>query len=134
GIAGLKEGIIEAKEDVHIGYINQGNVRAGDKIIVENSILHSECTANNDIICKSGNIIGGSLSAGRTIKARDVGNRLNTHTYLSFGVEKKIHDEQQALLQKIESTSGHLEKMYLLQNKLKSSSEGQSVKHKVTML
>src|SRR5699024_1851320 len=45
GMAGLKTGTLIAKEDVYIGYINQGNVEAQNNIYVDNSILHSICNA-----------------------------------------------------------------------------------------
>lgn len=133
GMAGLKEGILQAGEDVHIGYINQGNVRAGNSILVENSILHSECSAVNDIICKRGNIIGGSLSAGNSIIGKDVGNRLNTLTHLSFGVEKNVYEEQQQIEKEIKANSENLEKMYVLQQRLQETKE-QVKNQKITML
>mgnify|MGYP001168683292 CR=1 FL=1 len=132
GFNGLKTGVLEAGEDIHVSYINQGKAIAGDNIYVDNSILHSECTAVNDIICRNGNIIGGTLSSGRTISGKDIGNRLNTITTLSFGAEKRTLEEQKVLEAEIDKLSDQLKKLYLLQRKF---SEQQSAnKDSKTML
>src|SRR5699024_6610991 len=97
GIAGLRIGRIEAGEDVQIGYINQGIIRARKNILVENSVMHSECTAENDFVCNRGNIVGGIISAGGAIKANNIGNRMNTKTSLSFGMDFKMFERQREL-------------------------------------
>src|SRR5699024_4459278 len=86
GLAGLQKGTIKAEENIHIGYINQGIVHANDSVYVENSIIHSEITANKQVFCQKGNIIGGSLSAGQLIEAKDIGNRLSTKTHITLGI------------------------------------------------
>ena len=128
GFNGLKTGVLEAGEDIHVSYINQGKAIAGDNIYVDNSILHSECTAVNDIICRNGNIIGGTLSAGRTISGKDIGNRLNTLTTLSFGAEKRTLEEQKVLEAEIDKLSDQLKKLYLLQRKFSEQSANKDSK------
>lgn len=134
GIAGLKTGTIEAAEDVNIGYINQGNVTAGNSILVENSILHSECSAGNDIICQRGNIIGGTLSAGKSIQAKDFGNRMNTLTLLSFGVDKKLYDEQTQLETKKETLQDNLRKLNLLKERMEQEGDLNSSQNRIMLL
>lgn len=130
GLAGLKNGLIEADQDVHIGYINQGNVIAGNDIFVEHSILHSECSANGEICCKDGNIIGGTLSAGKSITSKDVGNRMNTPTELSFGVNKKLYDQQVTLEKSKVEQKENLKKLYFLAEKL-GQKENQDTKTRI---
>src|SRR5699024_3357382 len=89
GIAGLKTGTIEAGKDVQVGYINQGIVSAGRSIFAENSILHSECTAKENIICQRGNVIGGTLTAGQLIEVKDAGNRMKTANRIASYMGKK---------------------------------------------
>lgn len=134
GIAGLKTGIIKAGEDVHIGYINQGIVTAGNSILVENSILHSECSAGLDIICQRGNIIGGTSSVGRSIHAKDIGNRMNTLTQLSLGVDKKLYDEQVKLEAEKDSLTDNLAKLKLLREKLDTDTQLQTSQNRITLL
>src|SRR5699024_7698080 len=76
GIAGLQKGFIQAGKDVHVGYVNQGNISAGGSVRVENAIFHSKCVARDHLHLEYGSIIGGSVSAGQSIKAKDVGNRM----------------------------------------------------------
>lgn len=92
GVAGLKKAEIIAGGDINIGYINQATVEAGQNIIVNNSIIHSECVAKKHIYCHSGSIIGGTCSAGVTIEAKEVGNKMDTKTEISIGVNKAEFD------------------------------------------
>lgn len=134
GIAGLKSGKIEAGESVHTGYINQANVRAGDSILVENSIFHSECVAGNDIICQRGNIVGGSSSAGKEISVKDLGNRMHTHTYVSFGYDQKIFQELTELEKEKSTLEENLKKVELLRVKLEKSKQEDEAKQRITLL
>ena len=124
GMAGLKTGMIQAGKDVQIGYINQGNIVAGNSIFVENSILHSECTAKENIICQKGNIIGGILTAGKLIEVKDVGNRMNTYTKLVFNLGKQP-EELISLEAKKASLNENLQKLQLLQKRLAASKRGE---------
>lgn len=135
GMAGLKTGSIEANENVYIGYVNQGNITAGNSIIVDNSILHSECTALNDIVCHRGNVIGGKLSAGRTIKVNNVGNRMNSETILSFEHEKKLEYELEKLEAEKKALQENMKKMDFLIHKIKETlSMKEDAKTRVTLL
>lgn len=92
GISGLKKGEIYAEGDINIGYINQAKLESGQSINVQNSIMHSECVAKEHIYCQSGSIIGGSCSAGVTIVANEVGNKMDTRTEISIGIDKGQYD------------------------------------------
>lgn len=114
GISGMKIGSLQAGEDVNIGYINQAKVTAGSNINVENSILHSECGAVQDIICQRGSIIGGSIIAGRSVSVRELGNKVNTKTDLSFGVNELLLVEKEKLEKEIGHVRSNIEKTKLL--------------------
>lgn len=134
GLAGLTTGTIEAGEDIKISYINQGNIVAGDSLFVENSILHSQCVAKNNIFCQRGNIIGGSLSAGVSIEARDVGNRMNTMTQLSFGIDSAENENIQDLTDKRKQLKDNLQKLNVLQKRLNKNKENLNNQERVTLL
>lgn len=134
GIAGLKSGRVEAGEDVNVGYVNQGIIHANNDIFVENSIMHSQIKAINDIICQRGNIVGGVLSAGRKIIARNVGNRMNTKTLLSFGIDQKLYDQQLALEAKKAQLVDNIEKMNLLKERMNENKDNLDVKARTTLL
>lgn len=134
GLAGLRTGSIEAGENVNIGYINQGNVHVGDSLFVENSILHSEIVAKNDVFCQRGNIIGGSISAGKSIEAKDIGNRMNTETKLSFGVNISEDQNIQQLVDKKDQLTDNLQKLNVLKERLSKNSDELDSKGRVTLL
>lgn len=119
GLSGLQKGSLKAAHNIHVGYINQGIVHAGETIYVENSILHSECEANKDIYCQRGNIIGGTLSAGQTIEAKDIGNRLSTKTEISLGISQTANEQEQKLLAKKEELIATLSNLKMIGEKLK---------------
>lgn len=134
GISGQKKGFLKANENINIGYVNQGVVYAGNNLYVENSILHSECTAENHVFCQQGNIIGGMLSAGKTVEAKDIGNRLSTRTEVIFGVNKAIHDKEKKLLAKKKELQGTLEKLDTLGDKLKKQNNTNNPELRITIL
>lgn len=133
GFAGLKKGSIRAEENVYLGYSNQGDIVAGGGIYADHSIRHSICTANYDITCPKGIIIGGMLSAGFKIEAREIGNRLHTLTELSFGVDKANLNEAKRLKEEEETLQENLRKITLLKSKLSEADQSTS-KTRVTLL
>lgn len=118
GISGQEKGSLEAGENIHIAYINQAKIYAGNDLFVENSILHSECLANGHVYCQKGSIAGGSISAGKTIEARDVGTRMNTKTEITLGMNKLLLEREQNLLNKKQELELLLEKLKILGQKL----------------
>ncbi|MGM8364112.1 DUF342 domain-containing protein [Virgibacillus sp. W0181] len=134
GLAGLKTGTLRAAENVYISYINQGNVAAGNSIHVENSILHSECIAKRAIHCQNGNIIGGSLSVGQSIEAKDVGTRMNTKTEIYFGINKAENEKEKKLLKTKAELEHTLTKLTTLGEKLQLNKAEQNSKLRITLL
>ncbi|KGX88612.1 DUF342 domain-containing protein [Pontibacillus marinus] len=123
GVAATHKGGIYAGLDVRAGYLNQANVEAGRDILIENSIVHSQCVAREHIYCQNGNVIGGALSAGLTIEAKDIGNRMNTPTELYFGVNKKVYEKEKALESRKESLTDSLQKLELIGKKLRQKQQ-----------
>lgn len=134
GLSGLRKGYLKADKDIYIGYINQGIAEAGQSIYVENSIIHSQCTTKEHILCQHGNIIGGSLSVGRSIEAGDVGNRLSTETAINLGLSKEIDDERTILETKRNELTATLNKLEIIGKKLKESQAHLDAKMRITML
>lgn len=119
GIAGQGKGRLQAGGNVQIGYINQAEVFAGKDLYVENSILHSNCVVQEHVYSQRGNIIGGTLSAGKSIEAKDIGTRFNTKTEIVLGVNKSIADEESRLKQEKKNTEDMIRKLELLGERLK---------------
>lgn len=118
GFAGLNKGVLQARENVQIGYINQGQVHAGNSVYVENSVIQSEVVATHDIFCQRGSIIGGSLSVGKVIEAKDIGNRLNTETALNFGIDERVYQQEISLQDEKKKLEITLQQLNVLGKKL----------------
>lgn len=134
GLAGLKEGSIVAGENVYINYINQGIVTAGRNIHVENSILHSECSAGHDITCHRGNIIGGSLFASFSIEAKNIGNHIHTPTQLSVGIDNNLYEEKTQLEEQQARLRDNIEKITIIREKVGSLEQVADTKTKIKLL
>ncbi|MRG85374.1 DUF342 domain-containing protein [Salinibacillus xinjiangensis] len=118
GISAMHKGKFVAGLDVHVKYINQGIIETGRDLFVEESILHSDCMARDHIFCQKGNIIGGNVSAGISVYAKDVGNRLNTKTSVFLGENKKSVLKKYMLEEKLKTLSSSMQKLKLLGDKL----------------
>ncbi|WP_100373182.1 DUF342 domain-containing protein [Bacillus sp. FJAT-45037] len=122
GIVGQKRSYIKAEENIHTSFINEGDVEAGGNLEVVQAILHSKCKAAQSIVCTrgKGNIVGGVLSAGVGIMAKEIGNDMQTKTSLYIGVNEQMLKKQkealathQKALEDIDKL-GKLLKVYLL--------------------
>ncbi|WP_216827964.1 DUF342 domain-containing protein [Alkalihalobacterium elongatum] len=113
GIAGQGKGIVKANKDIFSTFINQGNVEAGGNLHVHQSILHSNCHASGSIYCNKGkgNIVGGQLSAGSMIIAKEVGNSMHTPTELIIGVHQQILKKIPETKQELKKAKDDLEKL-----------------------
>lgn len=62
GIIGYNKGLVSAGKNVKVSFIQDGNVVAGEDIIVSQSIMHSSIRAGRDVLCNGakGLIVGGS--------------------------------------------------------------------------
>ncbi|GGH69664.1 polymerase [Compostibacillus humi] len=134
GISGQMKGKVEAKENITIGYINQGNVQAGNNLYVENSIFHSKCIVKNEVYCQRGSIIGGFISAGKSVEAKDIGNRLSTKTEIVFGVHKLNFEKEQMLIGKKKELLETLRKLELLGKKLREQDLANNPKLRISLL
>ncbi|MBU8565965.1 FapA family protein [Virgibacillus pantothenticus] len=134
GLAGQGTGSIHAAESIHIGYINQGNIVAGQDLFVENSIFHSQCTVAGHVFCQRGSIVGGTISVGNTVEAKDVGNRVGVKTEIMFGVDHRTEKQEQKLLDEKKELEATLSKLALLEKKIQGQQVENDPKLKITLL
>ncbi|MCM3759473.1 FapA family protein [Alkalihalobacillus oceani] len=121
GVVGQNRSFISAAGDLETTFINQGHVEVGGDIIVKQTILHSTCSAAGSIICLTGKgtIVGGSLSALKSIQAKEIGNSMQTKTSLFIGVHEKILQQQQKTERELEKAQDEFTKLAkLLKNYL----------------
>lgn len=118
GIVGFAKASIQAKGDIIASYINQGQVHAGKNIEVAGSILHSVCFATGSVHSLTGSIIGGLISAGDHVKAKDIGNASHTKTEIQIGINDRYSEEEKRIRGEMDVTNAQLEKVLLILRKL----------------
>ncbi|MGC5324094.1 DUF342 domain-containing protein [Brevibacillus sp. SYSU BS000544] len=112
GIAAQDKGHVIAGVDVKTSYIQNGNVRASNDVIVSQSIMFSNIRAGQNVLCNGpkGIIIGGSIQAGEKIVARVIGNSSATPTVLEVGVKPELRNELQTVIKELTNSYDNLKK------------------------
>lgn len=118
GIAGQKKAIVKAGVDIHTQYVNQATIVAGNDIEINNFIMHSEVSAGNRILCKKAHIIGGKISAGKSIEAGEIGNQHFTRTEIFIGTQSDLIEQERSTLNEIKNMNDSLTKLAMLKKRL----------------
>ncbi|WP_145134909.1 DUF342 domain-containing protein [Paenibacillus sp. Y412MC10] len=103
GIIGYNKGYVKAGQHVKSSFIQDGNVIAGEDVIVSQSIMHSNIRAGRNVLCNAtkGLIVGGVIQAGERVIARTIGNSMSTMTTIEVGVLPELRNELSELRGKI---------------------------------
>jgi uncharacterized protein (DUF342 family) len=111
GIQGMHRGYIRAVENVVAKFIENATVVAGNEVIVSDVILHSQVSAGKRVIVEGrrGLIVGGTISAGEEIQAKNAGTRMAISTELEVGVNPLLREESQNLRCEIQKVRKNLE-------------------------
>ena len=111
GIQGMHRGYIKAVENVVAKFIENATVFAGNEVIVNDVILHSKVSAGKKVIVEGrrGLIVGGNISAGEEIRAKNAGTRLAIGTDLEVGVNPLLREEHKNLIHEINKVHTSLE-------------------------
>lgn len=112
GILGQNKGYIKAGKTVKSSFIQDGNVEAGEDIIVSQSIMHSNLKAGKSVVCQGtkGLIVGGVVQAGEMVLTRTIGNSMSTTTVIEVGVVPELRNRLIALRGQIRSQMENLDK------------------------
>ena len=88
GIHGMGKGLLSARGNIVIKFIEGATVRSGGYIDTE-SIIQSRVSANTEITVNGGKgfIMGGMVRAGSKITAKSIGSNMGTATMVEVGVE-----------------------------------------------
>lgn len=112
GILGSNKGYVKAARNVRSSFIQEGNVIAGEEVLVSQSIMHSHVKAGKNVICSGakGLIIGGTIQAGDLVSARTIGNSMSTATIIEVGVKPEYRTELLDLRTKLKQNIENLDK------------------------
>ncbi|GIP33094.1 DUF342 domain-containing protein [Paenibacillus sp. J2TS4] len=112
GILGQNKGLIRAGKTVRSAFVQEGNVEAGEDVIISQSIMHSNVRAGRSVQCAGakGLIVGGKIQAGEYVSARTIGNSLSTATVIEVGVLPEVRSELLQLKEQLKSSTDNLQK------------------------
>ncbi|MFX3632942.1 MAG: DUF342 domain-containing protein [Candidatus Pristimantibacillus sp.] len=112
GIMAGNKGFVKASKNVKSSFIQDGNVIAGEDVLVSQSIMHSNVRAGRNVICSGakGLIIGGMIQAADLVSARVIGNTMSTATAIEVGVKPEYRTELSNLRKKLKEQSESIDK------------------------
>lgn len=112
GIIGYNKGLVKAGKTVKSAFIQDGNIIAGEDVIVTQSIMHSNIRAARDVLCSGskGLIVGGNIQAGEKVTARIIGNPMSTMTSIEVGVLPELRNELNDLRNHLKDIMSNLDK------------------------
>ncbi|MFF2482624.1 DUF342 domain-containing protein [Paenibacillus sp. NPDC058071] len=112
GIMAGNKGYVKAAKTLKSSFIQDGNVIAGEDVLVSQSIMHSNVRAGRAVICSGtkGLIVGGVIQSGELVSARVIGNTMSTATVIEVGVVPELRHELSDLRVSLKSHSENLDK------------------------
>ncbi|ALS27574.1 polymerase [Paenibacillus sp. 32O-W] len=112
GIMAGHKGLVKANKTVRSSFIQDGNVTAGEDVIVSQSIMHSQVKAGRNVECigAKGLIVGGVIQAGERVSVRTLGNTMSTATTVEVGVKPELRAELIGLRAKLKECTDSLDK------------------------
>ncbi|WP_028611011.1 DUF342 domain-containing protein [Paenibacillus harenae] len=112
GIMAGNKGFVKAACNVRSSFIQDGNVIAGEDVLVSQSIMHSHVRAGKNVVCSGAKalIVGGLIQAGDLVSARTIGNSMSTATSIEVGVKPEYRTELLELRTKFKQNNENLEK------------------------
>jgi len=126
GITGKGAGVVTAGKNLWAKFVENAQIFAGDNVIVTQSIINSEITAEKRIVCAGGKhaaIIGGHYRACEEINAKTIGSLTGgAETVLEVGSDPKSKarmDELDAKLKLLQRQLDELDKNIYTLNETK---------------
>lgn len=117
---GIVRGKAEVKGSVFARYIENSNILSNEEIIVTEAVMHSIVKAGRKLVVsgKKGLIVGGKISVGEEISAKNIGAPMGTATLLEVGILPELRDEYKALCSKLKKDRKDYEKNQKIFNTL----------------
>lgn len=125
GIKGREKGIVKAKDDVIAKFMENAIVEAGRSVIVNGPITNSQIRAGIEVKAtgNKGIIAGGSIIAGFTVEAEEIGSPLGIRTSIEIGSDPQVRDQIKLLRGKLELDRENLSKLVNIYRTLKAMME-----------
>lgn len=125
GFMGRGEGFIESEGDIYARFVEQGKLTASRNIFVEEAVMHSELSAKESIrvLGGRGEVIGGTVIAGKSLTCAKLGAVVETKTKLAIGTAPELLDELNRMKKTISEKEITIHKVQLTLTKLVEKSQ-----------
>lgn len=115
GIIGRKS-MVYAKGDLRCKFVEYATLEVNGNVFVDDAILHGQVQADGNVIVlmgKKGVIMGGRISAGLTINAKNIGSISEPHTEVEAGIPPAMREEVSQLMEALEEEREELRQVKL---------------------
>jgi len=130
GCAGTGDGVVKAKGDVMVKFVENQRIEADRDIIINGESFHATLRAGRSVIAKGkkGTIIGGVCEAKYSVETDYLGSVACPPTVIKLGKDPKLTEKIQKVESEIKNTQGTLEKIeksvhFLYRQKIDSNDE-----------
>lgn len=112
GINGTGRALLDAGKTLKADFIENCNVRAGEKVVAS-SLINSQVECEGDVIVTNGKgvICGGKVTAFGSVKANEIGNEFNTLTIVVMGITPRLLKERKRLNDQLKDVTAHVDEM-----------------------
>ncbi|WP_036221729.1 DUF342 domain-containing protein [Mesoaciditoga lauensis] len=116
GVKGRNKGIISAKKDVRVMFLENATVECRGSLYVRDSIVNSVVRAGNfvEVVEGKGEIISSDIVAKTMIISKQIGSWVSAAAHLEVGVNPELRDKISELSAKIYIDKENLEKVMRL--------------------
>lgn len=113
GIRGLGKGEIVASGSVYAKFLENATIKAGQDVIVRDSIMHSNISSGGKVILTEnlGHLVGGVCCACKGIEAKVIGSNLAVNTELEVGVNPIVMAALKSILKQDAEVRGYFSKV-----------------------
>ena len=110
GFAGQGKGLVQAKDEIWLGYVRNQPVKGGDRIVVGMEAVNSRLQARMAVIVK-GHLAGGTARAGEFIECAVAGTENGAATLLEAGYDFEMAEEMEDIRAQMEKMARYSSKM-----------------------
>ncbi len=102
-ITGDGKGLITAYGDIEAKYINRQTVMSHSSVKAKEEIRYATVKADQRVVVTQGRgwIVGGTVTAGKEVRARNIGSRYATPTIIKVGLAPEVWDKLDGLRKRI---------------------------------
>lgn len=121
GVKGRNKAFLSAGRDIKVRFVENAELEAKRDILVDSSAVNSILKAKRDVIVvgEPGSIIGGTISAGHIVEAKEIGSDMNLKTTVDVGIDPDLRQRATLLHSQVSMDYDNLNKLTMIVKKLR---------------